>query len=330
MSVILEAKVLSKFFPTYGGVFRKVVGHVQAVADVSFQLEAGKTLGIVGESGCGKSTLGRTLVRLYEPTKGKILFKGKDFTSFTPEELKASRREMQMIFQDPYASLNARMSIKQILEEPFALHNIGAPSERTDRVLSLLEKVGLPKEAIYRYPHEFSGGQRQRIGIARAIALSPELIICDEPVSALDVSIQSQVLNLLVTLQKEMNLTYIFISHDLSVVKFISDHVAVMYLGKVVEKADCATLFKRPRHPYTKALLSSLPLPDPRNRADGEVLEGDVPSPSNPPSGCYFHTRCQYAVDRCKKEAPVLSPIAGHPADHIAACFRVADDSLPY
>lgn len=310
---LLEVKNLTKEFPIMGGVFRKQVGAVKAVTDISFVLKKGETLGVVGESGCGKTTLGRTLLRLYEPTSGQILFEGEDFTKMSPKELKANRKYFQMIFQDPYASLNPRMSVRAIVEEPIKLHNLGTAEERLKKILSLMDLVGLRREAINRYPHEFSGGQRQRIGIARALALNPKLIICDEPVSALDVSIQSQVLNLLVDLQKKLGLSYIFITHDLSVVRYISNRIAVMYLGNMVETGSTDEVFANPSHPYTKALLESIPSVDPHKRGHGHVLEGDVPSPSNPPPGCAFNTRCKFVKDICFQKAPVLEgPLDGH------------------
>jgi len=323
MSELLRVENLRKFFPITGGVFRRVVGQIQAVKDVSFVLNTGETLGIVGESGCGKSTLGRTLARLYEPTNGEIFFRGANFSKLPANELKKARRHMQMIFQDPYASLNPRRSVSEILEEPFNLHQIGTKAQRREWVKELLQTVGLRPEALNRYPHEFSGGQRQRIGIARAIALKPELIICDEAVSALDVSIQAQILNLLVKLQREMKLTYIFISHDLGVVKYICDRVAVMYLGQIVEISDAKELYAKPSHPYTQALLSSVPKPDPRQRSRGEILEGDVPSPSKPPSGCRFHTRCKYVTEICKQEEPLLRVAPQGSASHLAACHNL-------
>jgi oligopeptide/dipeptide ABC transporter ATP-binding protein len=314
MSTILEVSNLTKYFPVYGGVFRHEVARVYAVNGVSFSIEQGQTLGIVGESGCGKSTLARAMIRLYEPSSGSVRFKGKDFLALRDDELKAARSDMQMIFQDPYASLNPRMSIGKILEEPFALHGIGDADSRRQKALTLLDRVGLRPDAYDRYPHEFSGGQRQRVGIARAIALEPDLVLCDEPVSALDVSIQSQVLNLLRELQRELSLTYVFIAHDLSVVRHISDQVAVMYLGRIVEMADTDDLYGTPRHPYTRALMASVP--------------GDVPSPRNPPPGCHFHPRCPHAKDVCKRETPELLPLSTGSSHHVA-CHLVHSGELP-
>jgi oligopeptide/dipeptide ABC transporter ATP-binding protein len=325
---ILEVRELSKGFAVRGGILQREIGRVLAVDRVSFTLERGRTLGLVGESGCGKSTLGRTLVRLYEPDAGSITLAGRDFLALDRDELKRARARIQLIFQDPYASLNPRMSIGRILEEPFKLHGIGNRQERGQKVIGLLERVGMRPDAADRFPHEFSGGQRQRIGIARAIALEPEVVICDEPVSALDVSIQSQVLNLLRELQQRLGLTYVFISHDLAVVRYISDRVAVMYLGRLVEVADTDDLYRVPRHPYTQALLESLPLPDPRRRGRGAPLEGDVPSPRNPPPGCHFHTRCKYAVEQCRREAPQLIPLSSKPT-HAVACHLVHSGALP-
>src|ERR1043166_1164933 len=297
---LLDVKHLKKHFPIKGGVFSKTIGYVYAVDDINFTLEKGETLGLVGESGCGKSTTGRTILRLIEPTDGMIAFEGQDITHLDKSAMRALRREMQIIFQDPYASLNPRMTVGSIIGEPLEIHKIAKGSEKEERVASLLQKVGLRAEDMRKYPHEFSGGQRQRIGIARALALNPKLIVCDEPVSALDVSIQAQILNLLKDLQQDLGLPYLFISHNLAVVEHISHRIAVMYLGRIVELADKATIFPRPGHPYTEALLSAIPVPDPAIRDTKRVLQGDVPSPVNPPSGCHFHTRCPYAIARCK------------------------------
>ena len=305
---LLDVKNLNMHFPILGGLLRRPVGHVFAVNDVSFELYEGETFGVVGESGCGKSTLGRTLVRLYDPTSGTVNYKGKDIAHLKGNELHELRSQIQMVFQDPYASLNPRMTIKDILEEPLILHGIGdSPEARLEKIKELVKVVGLRVSDIHKFPHEFSGGQRQRIGIARALTLNPSIIVCDEAVSALDVSIQSQVLNLLIELQKTLKLTYIFISHDLTVVKYISDRVAVMYLGRIVELASSQDIYDKPMHPYTKALLSSVPIPDPKRKSEPFILEGEVPSPSNPPPGCPFHTRCKYVTDRCKTELPRLT-----------------------
>jgi oligopeptide transport system ATP-binding protein len=325
---ILEVHELTKGFPVRGGILQREIGRVLAVDRVSFSLERGRTLGLVGESGCGKSTLGRTLVRLYEPDAGAITLDGRDFLALDRDALKQARASIQLIFQDPYGSLNPRMSIGRILEEPFKLHGIGTKAERSQKVIGLLDRVGMRPDAADRFPHEFSGGQRQRIGIARAIALEPKVVICDEPVSALDVSIQSQVLNLLRELQHRLGLTYVFISHDLAVVRYISDRVAVMYLGRLVEVADTDDLYRAPRHPYTQALLESLPLPDPRRRGRPAPLEGDVPSPRNPPPGCHFHTRCKYAIEQCRTEAPQLIALSTK-ATHAVACHLVHSGALP-
>ncbi|HKP69298.1 MAG TPA: dipeptide ABC transporter ATP-binding protein [Pyrinomonadaceae bacterium] len=312
---LLEVRNLVKHFPVDNS-----DDVVQAVDDVSFSIRSGETLGLVGESGCGKSTVGRNILRLQEPTSGEVLFEGTNIVQITNDEMRGLRREMQIIFQDPYASLNPRLSILSIIAEPLKIHGIGDKPEHRDRVADLLEKVGLDPNYMNRYPHEFSGGQRQRIGIARALALNPKLIICDEPVSALDVSVQAQVVNLLQDLQKQFGLTYLFISHGLAVVEHISNRVAVMYLGKIVEIADAEELYKNPLHPYTKALLSAIPVPDPKQKRERIVLRGDVPTPINPPSGCRFRTRCPIAIDKCAQVVPELREIV---PGHTAACIRV-------
>jgi oligopeptide transport system ATP-binding protein len=315
--LLLEVQRLKKHFPIKGGVFSKTVGYVYAVDDVSFTLKRGETLGLVGESGCGKSTTGRTVLRLLEPTAGEVHFEGRDITTLDKSELRALRREMQIIFQDPYASLNPRMTVGSIIGEPLEIHKISKGAEKEERVASLLEKVGLRPEDMRKYPHEFSGGQRQRIGIARALALNPKMIVCDEPVSALDVSIQAQVINLLEDLQEEFGLSYLFIAHNLNVVEHISNRVAVMYLGKIVELASDKKLYANPQHPYTEALLSAVPLPDPTATKKRIILQGDVPSPINPPSGCYFHTRCPYKEKICEEVEPEFKDIGG---GHWVAC----------
>lgn len=317
---ILEAKNLVKHFPIKTGVFQRISGYVKAVDGISFQLKKGETLGIVGESGCGKSTAGRTLIRLYEPTEGEVIFKGQNISHLSESELRKSvRRNIQMVFQDPYASLNPRKTLGETLLAPYKVHRMFDQRERKDRIKSLLETVGLHSSFINRYPHEFSGGQRQRIGIARALALNPDVIIADEPVSALDVSIQAQIINLLEDLQEEFGLTYIFISHDLSVVRHISDRVAVMYLGKMMELADKQDLYTEPLHPYTQALLSSVPVPHKKGMVKREkiVLQGDLPSPANPPRGCVFHTRCPAAMEKCQKDAPSFQELK---PNHFVAC----------
>jgi oligopeptide transport system ATP-binding protein len=312
---LLEARGLVKHFPVEGS-----DDVLRAVDGVSFAIRHGETLGLVGESGCGKSTVGRCILRLYEPTSGRIFFENRDITHAPNDEMRPLRREMQIIFQDPYSSLDPRLSIFSIVSEPLKIHGIGGRSERRDRVADLLKKVGLDPTYMARYPHEFSGGQRQRIGIARALALNPKLIICDEPVSALDVSVQAQVVNLLQDLQSEFGLTYLFISHGMAVVEHISNRVAVMYLGKIVEVADATELYSNPLHPYTKALLSAIPIPDPKQKRDRIVLTGDVPTPINPPSGCRFRTRCPWAIDECAKVVPELREIT---PGHTAACIRI-------
>jgi len=317
--VILEVKNLRKYFPiTKGFIFQRQVGAVKAVDDVSFFIRKGETLGLVGESGCGKTTTGRVILRLMEATAGEATFEGRNIFTLSKEDLRRMRRNMQIIFQDPYSSLNPRMTVGDIIGEPLEIHNLARGKEKVRRVQELLEVVGLSPYHANRYPHEFSGGQRQRIGIARALAVNPKLIICDEPVSALDVSIQAQVLNLLQELQREFGLTYLFIAHDLSVVKHISDRIAVMYLGRIVEVAPTLELFSNPQHPYTEALLSAVPIPNPGMRRERIILPGDVPSPINPPSGCRFHTRCLYAQDSCKVDDPVLVDYWGN--GHYVAC----------
>jgi oligopeptide transport system ATP-binding protein len=319
---LLEVKHLKKHFPIKGGVFSKTIGYVYAVDDINFTLEKGETLGLVGESGCGKSTTGRTILRLIEPTDGAIYFEGQDITNLDKSAMRALRREMQIIFQDPYASLNPRMTVGSIIGEPLEIHKIAKGAEKEERVASLLQKVGLRAEDMRKYPHEFSGGQRQRIGIARALALNPKLIVCDEPVSALDVSIQAQVINLLEDLQAEFGLSYLFIAHNLNVVEHISNRVAVMYLGQIVELASGEELYKNPQHPYTEALLSAVPIPDPTAKKKRIILEGDVPSPINPPKGCHFHTRCMYKDKICEEVEPEFKDIGG---GHWVAChFRPA------
>lgn len=317
---LLEVKDLKQHFAIKKG-FLGETQIVKAVDGVSFMIEEGETLGIVGESGCGKSSLGRSILRLVEPTEGSVKFAGKEITTCHRKEMKERRKDMQIVFQDPYASLNPRSTVRAILENPLIVHKMGNRKERKKIIEELIDKIGLRKAQLDHYPHEFSGGQRQRIGIARALTLNPKLIVADEPVSALDVSVQSQVLNLLVELQKEMNLSYLFISHDLSVVQHISDRVAVMYLGKIVEIAEVDELYSHPQHPYTKALLSALPVPDPKQKSERIILEGDLPSPIHPPSGCPFHTRCPIATAKCQQEVPKLEEKS---PNHMTACLYVA------
>lgn len=317
---LLDVKNLVMHFPlTQGIIFQRKVGAVQAVDGISLSVKKGETLGLVGESGCGKSTTGRAILQLYKPTSGEVYFNGRDLTKLDSGEMRKMRRHLQMVFQDPYASLNPRMTVGNIVSEPMQIHKLVPKGERTQRVQELLQTVGLNPYFANRYPHEFSGGQRQRVGIARALAANPDFIVCDEPVSALDVSIQAQVVNLLEDLQEQFGLTYLFIAHDLSVVRHISDRVAVMYLGKIVELADRNELYDDPLHPYTKALLSAVPIPDPviEKRRERIILSGDVPSPINPPSGCHFHTRCPYVMEVCKKIDPIF---ADQGRSHFVAC----------
>ncbi len=320
-NILLDVQDLKMYFPiTQGLIIQRHVGDIKAVDGISFSIKKGETLGLVGESGCGKSTTGRAILQLYRPTGGHVFFKGDDLTKLKGEALRRKRRQMQMIFQDPYASLNPRMTVGNIISEPLEVHNIyRTKAERQERVQELLRVVGLNPYFVNRYPHEFSGGQRQRIGVARALAVNPEFIVCDEPISALDVSIQAQIINLLEDLQAEFNLTYLFIAHDLSVVRHISDRVAVMYLGKLAELADRDELYNNPLHPYTQALLSAVPIPDPviEEKRQRIILEGDVPSPANPPTGCNFSTRCPRVMDICKEVDPEFRDLGG---DHWVAC----------
>jgi len=320
MAPLIEVRNLKKYFPVRKGVFSRVVAQVRAVDDISFSLAPGETLGLVGESGCGKTTAGRSLLRLIEPTAGEVLYNGANLLALTPAELRQHRRDLQIIFQDPYSSLNPRMTVGAIVSEGLTVHGIGAKDGRMEKVKETLHQVGLDPAYVNRYPHEFSGGQRQRIGLARALVLNPKFIVCDEPVSALDVSVQSQVVNLLVDLKEKYGIAYLFISHDLSVVQYISDRVAVMYLGEIVETAKSADLYHKPLHPYTKALLSAVPVPDPDRKRTRIILQGDVPSPLNPPSGCRFHPRCPVAIQGlCDKVAPKLLDYGGH----LASCHVV-------
>lgn len=335
-NVLLEVRGLKKYFPITSGLLRKVTGYVKAVDDVSFYVREGETLGLVGESGCGKTTASRTVIRLYDPTGGEAYFKTDRFSSNGEEEavnlfeldrdeMKLIRQDISMIFQDPVNSLNPRMTVFDIISEPMVIHGRGRGPETEETVVNLLDRVGLRPEHMRRYPHEFSGGQRQRIGIARALSLNPRLIFCDEPVSALDVSIQAQTLNLMQDLQADFNLAYVFVAHDLSVVQHISDRVAVMYVGKIAEMAGSDELYNNPLHPYTEALMTAVPKPDPKYESDRVVMQGDVADPSNPPSGCYFHPRCQYAKDICSQKTPEFRELK---PDHFAACHRAEELDL--
>lgn len=319
-NTVLKVENLKKYFPIKAGVFSKTVGNVKAVDGVSFTIYKGETLGLVGESGCGKSTTGRTILRLFEKTDGNVYFEGKDIFALKKKELRELRPKMQMIFQDPYSSLNPRLSVDSLVGEALLSHKLCSKEELPERVAQTIERCGLARYHMKRYPHEFSGGQRQRIGIARALILNPSFIVADEPVSALDVSIQSQIVNLMMDLQEEMGFSYLFISHDLSIVKHICHKIGVMYLGSLVELAPKNELYENPLHPYTKALLSAVPIPDPTIKRERIILKGDIPSPANPPSGCKFHTRCPYAMDKCKKETPEYKCVG---KDHFVACHLV-------
>ncbi len=317
---IIEVKDLYQYFPIKSGLLQRVTGHVRAVDGVSFTVPRGKTMGLVGESGCGKTTVGRTILRLYKPTKGKVLYNGEDMGTLPKKRLRAMRPQFQLIFQDPYSSLSPRMPVSEIIGEAVRTHNIVPKAQYRDYVLKIMADCGLQRHHVDRYPHEFSGGQRQRICIARALALNPKFIVCDEPVSALDVSIQAQIINLMQDLQNEYGLSYLCSSHDLSVVEHISDFVGVMYLGSMVEIADKTELYRNPSHPYTRALLSAVPVPDPSYKMKRTILQGDIPSPANPPKGCKFHTRCPHATEQCKTEVPVMTDIGN---GHMVACHHV-------
>lgn len=321
-NILLETKNLSKYFTGKKGLLNRQPAQVKAVDHVSLTVNKGETLGLVGESGCGKSTLGRTILRLIPATEGQVLYNGEDILTYDKKKMWEMRRKLQIIFQDPYSSLNPRMTVYDLISAPLEVYKIGTKAERREMVEEILQEVGLDKQYLNRFPHEFSGGQRQRIGIARALILNPEFVVCDEAVSALDVSVRAQVLNLMRNMQQKKNLTYLFISHDLSVVRHISDRIAVMYLGSVAEVAEKAQLYSNPMHPYTKALLSAIPLPDVKKKRQRIILQGDVPSAYNPPSGCKFHTRCPYATDRCKQEIPVLRQME---KGHQVACHRVEE-----
>lgn len=321
-TILLETKDLSKYFMAKKGLLNRQPSVVKAVDHVSLSVKKGETLGLVGESGCGKSTLGRTILRLIPATEGQVLYNGEDILTYDKKKMWEMRRKLQIIFQDPYSSLNPRMTVYDLISAPLEVYRIGTKEERREMVEEILQEVGLDKQYLNRFPHEFSGGQRQRIGIARALILNPEFVVCDEAVSALDVSVRAQVLNLMRNMQQKKNLTYLFISHDLSVVRHISDRIAVMYLGSVAEVAEKAQLYSNPMHPYTKALLSAIPLPDVKKKRQRIILEGDVPSAYNPPSGCKFHTRCPYATDRCKEEIPVLQEVE---KGHKVACHRALE-----
>lgn len=322
---LVDVVDLKKYFPVRKGLFSKVHGYVRAVDGISFTIGQRRTLGLVGESGCGKTTAGRTILRLLEPTEGDVRFQGQSVLQFDKKQVRQMRRNMQIVFQDPFGSLNPRMTVGSIVREPLAVHKVGTRKQRKEMVKELLEKVGLSGDVVNRYPHEFSGGQRQRIGIARAIALRPKFVVCDEAVSALDVSIQAQIINLLQDLQEEFGLSYLFIAHDLSVVEHVSDRVAVMYLGKIVEMGEADGIYDHPRHPYTVALLSAVPVPDPKTKRKRIVLPGDVPSPVDPPPGCRFHTRCKYVMEVCREKEPPLMDRGG---GHMAACFL--EDGVPF
>ncbi len=320
MKELLKVNGLKKYFPITSGILSRVSNYVKAVDGIDLTIGRGETVGLVGESGCGKTTLGKTIIKLHEPTEGEIIFEDRDITNLSTSSMRPVRKRMQIVFQDPYGSLNPRMKVEDIVSEGLVIHGVSSNSERKEAVRETMRTVGLREDALSRYPHEFSGGQRQRIAIARAIALRPDFIVCDEPISALDVSVQAQIINLFIELQERFGLTYLFISHDLRVVKHISDRVAVMYLGKIIELAASKELYKNPLHPYTKILISSVPVADPTRKREATVLKGDVPSPINPPKGCAFHPRCPIAVERCSREEPELRDVGG---GHMVACHLV-------